>query len=541
MLRALLLGAELNAEIDKALHSLQPQASGEPKKIGPALAMPRVSLDWPSRPTSCMRRGGDYRLSHAIAVTMLDHVIRLRLIRKGSNSARRLAAAGLLLLAAIGLRAFPLAQTSRPVVYVMPVHGMIDLGLAPFLTRTLREARDAGASAVVLDINTFGGRVDAAVAMRDALLNAPVPTIAFVNPRAISAGALIALATETIVIAGGGTIGAATPVVSGGGQPQVADEKSVSYVRKEFAATAERRGRPSAFAEAMVDADVRIAGVVESGKLLTLTSSEAVTHKVAEFSADTLEEALVAAGLDNADIRRTSQTWAESFVRFLTNPVVSSLLLTLGMLGLLVEIRTPGFALPGAVGIVSLALFFWGHWIVQLAGWEELLLVAAGLLLLGLELFVIPGFGVAGIAGIVALTAGLGLALVGAGATTSVIIAAFGRLAIAMLLALAGGLALLRLLPRLPVGRRLVLETEMGADQGYTSTPVTDRLQLGRIGTALSPLRPAGVADIGGLRVDVVSDGGFVDAGASIEVTRVEGNRVVVRQRSGHSEGSGTT
>ena len=421
---------------------------------------------------------------------------------------------------------------ARPVVYVIPVDGMIDLGLAPFLRRTLREAQQAGAAAVVLDINTFGGRVDAAVAMRDTLVNAPLRTIAFINPRAISAGALIALATETIVMADGGTIGAATPVVSGGNQPQVADEKSVSYVRKEFGATAERRGRPPQFAEAMVDADMQIADVVDKGKLLTLTTSEALTHEVADFTADTLSDALAVTGLRDADVRRASQTWAESFVRFLTHPIVSSLLMTIGMLGLLVEIRTPGFALPGVVGLGSLALFFWGHWIVQLAGWEELLLVVTGVILLGLEIFVIPGFGVAGVGGIIALAAGLGMTLVGAGATSSVIIGAFGRVAISILLALAGALALLRMLPRLPFGRRLVLDAEMGAERGYTSPPESDRLQLGRTGTALSPLRPAGVAEIEGSRVDVVSDGGFIEAGAAIEVTRVDGNRVVVRERS---------
>jgi membrane-bound serine protease (ClpP class) len=447
--------------------------------------------------------------------------------------ARQLIAVSLLLLAAAGLSERGAAQGARPMVYVVPVDGVIDLGLAPFLTRVLREAQAAGAAAVLLDINTFGGRVDAAVAMRDALVNAPVRTIAFINPRAISAGALIALATETIVMADGGTIGAATPVVgSGGGQPQVADEKSVSYVRKEFGATAERRGRPPQFAEAMVDADVQIAGVVDKGKLLTLTTSEALTHKIANFSADTLEEALVVTGLPGAEVRRASQTWAETLVRFLTNPVVSSLLMTVGLLGLLVEIRTPGFALPGALGLLSLGLFFWGHWIVQLAGWEELMLVGAGVILLGLEVFVLPGFGVAGIAGIIALAAGLGMTLVGAGATASVILGAFGRVAISILLALAGGLLLLRLLPQLPFGRRLVLDAEIGADQGYTSPPASDRLHLGRAGVALSPLRPAGVAEIDGSRVDVVSEGGFVGAGAAIEVTRVDGNRVVVRERS---------
>jgi membrane-bound serine protease (ClpP class) len=453
----------------------------------------------------------------------------------------RVVAASLLLLAMAGAWGRSTAQPSRLVVYVMPIEGMIDLGLAPFLTRTLREAQEAGAAAVVLDINTFGGRVDAAVAMRDALVNAPIRTIAFVNPRAISAGALIALATETIVMTRGGTIGAAAPVVGGSGPPQAASEKTVSYVRKEFGATAERRGRPSQFAEAMVDADVEIANVVAKGKLLTLTASEALTHKVADFSAATLPEALAEAGLPNAEIRPASQTWAETFVRFLTNPLVSSLLMTMGILGLMVEIRTPGFGLPGAGGLVSLGLFFWGHWIVQLAGWEELLLVGAGVILLGFELFVIPGFGIAGVAGIVALIAGLGMTLVGAGATAAVIVAAFGRVAISMLIAIGAGLALLRVLPRLPFGRRLVLDTEMGAAQGYMSPPDSDRLQLGRTGTTLSPLRPAGVADIDGVRVDVVSDGGFIAAGTAIEVTRVEGNRIVVCERPANSERSTTS
>jgi membrane-bound serine protease (ClpP class) len=422
-------------------------------------------------------------------------------------------------------------------VYVISIEGMIDLGLAPFLSRTIREAQETGAAAVLLDINTFGGRVDAAVAMRDTLLNAPVRTIAFVNQRAISAGALIALACDTLIMTQGGTIGAATPVVGGGsGETQPADEKSVSYVRKEFRATAEVRKRPPEFAEAMVDADVEIAGVVAKGKLLTLTASEALEHKVAELTAPTVDAALEAAGIPSAELRHARQTWAETLVRFLTHPVLSSLLMTVGLLGLLVEIRTPGFAVPGTVGLISLGLFFWGHWIVQLAGWEELLLISVGVLLLVLEVFVIPGVTVAGVGGIIALVAGLGMTLVGAGATVSVIMSALARVAISILLAMAGAYALLRMLPRLPFGRRLVLEAGMAADRGYVSAAESDRLWVGRAGTALSPLRPAGIAEIDGSRLDVVSDGDFIDAGSAIEVTRVDGNRIVVRRSAPRQE-----
>ena len=429
------------------------------------------------------------------------------------------------------------AQSPPAVVYAIPIEGVIDLGLAPFLARTLREAEEAGAAAVVLDINTFGGRVDAAVAMRDALLNSPVRTIAFVNQRAISAGALIALACNTAIMTTGGTIGAAAPVVGGGsGETQPADEKSVSYVRSEFRATAETRNRPAAIAEAMVDADVEIAGVIEKGKLLTLTTSQALEHKVADLSADTLAAALAAAGIPDADVRIAQQTWAETLVRFLTHPVVSSLLMTVGLLGLIVEIRTPGFAVPGTVGLLSLGLFFWGHWIVQLAGWEESLLVSLGVVLVAIEVFVLPGFTVAGLAGIVALVGGLGMTLVGAGATSNAIIVALGRVALSILVAMAAAFALLRVLPRLPFGRRLVLETGMQTDLGYVSAPESDRQWLGRTGTALSPLRPAGIAEIDGARVDVVSDGGFIEAGTSILVTRVDGNRIVVRASAPHLE-----
>ena len=264
-----------------------------------------------------------------------------------------------------------------PVVYVAPIEGMIDLGLAPFVERVLREATEAGAAAVILEINTFGGRVDAAVAIRDALLNSRVTTVAFVNKRAISAGALIALATEKIVMGDGGTIGAATPVQMGqpGAPAQPVEEKTVSYVRKEFRGTAEARKRPPLIAEAMVDADVEIPDLIEKGKLLTLTTDEALKHKIAEFRADTMAEVLNQLGLAGAEVRRASPNWAENFVRFLTHPVVSSLLMTIGILGIILEIRSPGFGVPGILGIGSLALFFWGHWLVQLAGWEEILLV----------------------------------------------------------------------------------------------------------------------------------------------------------------------
>jgi membrane-bound serine protease (ClpP class) len=359
------------------------------------------------------------------------------------------------------------------------------------------------------------------------------------NKRAISAGALISLAAGKLIMADGGTIGAATPVQVGapGAAAQPVDEKTVSYMRKEFRATAESRKRPPLIAEAMVDADVAIPKLIEKGKLLTLTTDEALEHKLADSRADTLEAALEQSGLGGAEIRRATPNWAENLVRFLTHPILSSLLITIGMLGIIIEIRTPGFGVPGALGITSLGLFFWGHWLVQLAGWEELLLLAAGALLIGIEVFVIPGFGLVGALGIVTLLGGIVLSLVGAQDSYEVVLTAAMQVVFALVAAIIASLVLMRFLPRTALGRRLVLDTGLSARQGYASAPETDSHWLGKTGRASTPLHPAGIAAIDGERVDVVSTGEPIDAGEVLRVVRVDGNRVVVRSlKHSHQE-----
>jgi membrane-bound serine protease (ClpP class) len=439
--------------------------------------------------------------------------------------------AGVALLIGGRVRAATAAQEARPVVYVAPIEGMIDLGVAPFTQRVLAEAGRERAAAVIFEINTFGGRVDAAVVVRDALLAAEVPTVAFINRRAISAGALISLAAGKIAMADGGTIGAATPVQAGapGAPAAPVEEKTVSYVRKEFRATAESRKRPLEIAEAMVDADVAIDGLIEAGKLLTLTTDEALAQGVADFRAANIDAVLAELDLAGAEIRRAEVNWAEQVVRLLTNPVVSSLLLSVGLLGILVEIRTPGVGVPGIAGLTSLALFLGGHWIVRLAGWEELLLVTLGVILLLVEVFVIPGFGVAGVAGIAALLGGLTLTMVGEGASAQAITGAVGRVSVSLVVALVFGLLLMRVMTRTPFARKLVLETDMDATEGWESTPEREHRLVGARGHTHTALRPSGIADIGGERVDVVSEGEMIDPGTPIVVTRVDGNRVVVR------------
>jgi membrane-bound serine protease (ClpP class) len=207
------------------------------------------------------------------------------------------------------------------------------------------------------------------------------------------------------------------------------------------------------------------------------------------------------------------------------------------MLGILIEIRSPGFGVPGALGLGSLALVLGGHWIVELVGWEQLLLVGLGAALLAVEVFVLPGFGIAGLLGIAAVMAAVVTGLVGRGATMGAFAGAAGRVALAIAAALAIAMVIWRYLPKTPLGRRLMLETGLAPGGGDAPSEL-EKQWLGRSGVTISPLRPAGFAEIDGERIDVVSTGEMIESGAAVVVSRVEGNRVVVRRQRNPAEGA---
>ena len=277
-------------------------------------------------------------------------------------------------------------------IFRIPISGMIDLGLAPFVERVAAEAAEAENGVLLLDIDTFGGRVDAAVLIRDALFEAEVPTIAHINPRAISAGALISLACNIIAISPGGTIGAATPITGGGTEPpEAVGEKFMSYMRTEFRATAERRGRDGNVAEAMVDSDTYVRGISQKGKLLTLTNETALKTGIADYEVESLDALLAELEIADSEVRDRELNWAEKIARVVTGTALTSMLLSFGMLGILMELYSPGWGIPGTIGVVCLTVFFLGHYVVNLAGHEEILLFFLGVVLLGIEVFVIPG------------------------------------------------------------------------------------------------------------------------------------------------------
>ncbi len=439
-------------------------------------------------------------------------------------------------------------------VYIVQINNEIDLGLAAYLNRVLSEADEAGVAAVILEINTPGGRLDAALEMRNAILDADVRTIAFVNREAFSAGALIAIAASDIYMTPGAVLGAATPVTGTG---ETAEEKIISAVRSVFKSTAELRGRDPRVAEAMVDPEIAIEGLIESGKLLTLTTIEAEEWGYTDGIVANRAELLEATGLSTAEIEETNIRLAERLVRVLTNPAIASLLISIGTLLILIDVFTAGFGIVGAVGAGMIATFFWGHFLAGLAGWEGVALVVVGLALLAAEALVVPGFGVAGILGIAAILGGMFISLIGDEIVTDRDLTRAGlTVGAAFLVILVGGAIALWLLPKAPRLRGLVLQAQVGlpdaipkvrqrrrwwsSDQPPTLSPSTpsflesipestDGSLLGARGTALSDLRPGGFARINDERIDVVTRGDFIPIGSNVEVIADEGYRRVVR------------
>jgi membrane-bound serine protease (ClpP class) len=416
---------------------------------------------------------------------------------------------------------------SQKKVFLGVIEGEIDLGLAPYIKRIISEAEQEKADAVIFKINTFGGRVDAATQIKDAILESKLQTIAFINNRAISAGALIALSCKNIVMVPGSNIGAATVVDQTG---QKVGEKYQSYMRSEMRSTAERNGRRTDIAEGMVDERVVVEGLDDSTRLITLTSSEALKYKIADYIESDLNTALARFDLAGAEIVTQKTNWAEDVVRFINNPIISSLLIMIGLLGLFAEIKTPGWGLPGTAGVIALALFFGSSYILELASLLEIILFVSGLILLAMEIFVIPGFGFAGIGGIVLIIVSLFLALISneiyfdSDSISAAIVQLSGVLVGTIILIA----FLLKFLPKSTTFSKLILSEEETAEKGFVSYP-SDKELLGAEGVALTTLRPAGTAEINDARVDVVADWDYIEKGSRIKVLRVEGVKVVVK------------
>ncbi len=436
------------------------------------------------------------------------------------------------------LLSFSFAET---IVYRVPIQNTIDLGLPPYIQRSIKAAEENNAQAVIFDIDTFGGRVDAATQIKDAILDAKILTVAFINRRAISAGALISLSCAKIYISGGGTIGAATAVDM---QGQKASEKVISYMREEMASTAEIRGRNVDIAKGMVDEELSFTHIIvdgdsvevtdlegrKEGKLITLTTETATKYKIADGKVETLDDVLAALELSHATIRSSKENWSENFVRFLTNPVVASLLTTFGFLGILFELQSPSWGIPGTFGAVCLILSLGASYFAKLATMSDLLIVFVGVVLLFIEIMLIPGFGIAGISGIVIILWGLyALLLPDVPVGQEVQSMAITGLTIGIVGGIIGVILLFRLMTKTKFWKKLSSPAVQSIAEGYNSSIGLEKL-VGTKGVTETDLRPSGWIHCGEKRIFVVTEGSYIDKDAKVKILSVDGNRVVVRE-----------
>ena len=449
-------------------------------------------------------------------------------------------------------------------VYHIPIEGTIDLGLPPYIERSIKEAETNNAVSIIFTINTFGGRVDAATQIKDAILNSKVPTVAFINKRAISAGALISLSCEKIYMTGGATIGATTAVDMSG---KKASEKVISYMREEMASTAEKRGRNKHIARGMVDEELEFPSKVKNeyiksdnevdtvktiiyylimendtiyvddiegrkqGNLITLTTEQALKYKIADRSADTFDSVLDSLGFSNANVQTTSENWSENFVRFLTNPVVASLLTTFGFLGILFELQSPGWGIPGSVGLICLILSLSASYIAELATMNDFLIILIGILCIILEALVFPGFGIPGIAGIIFILWGLYLLLLpDVPVGEEVLSQASNGLFIGIIGGLIGLVLLFRAMTKTKFWKDLTSPGGQNKEDGYVASFGWEKL-VGEIALTETDLHPSGWIVVNNERIFAVSEGNFIDKNVKVIILSVDGNRVVVRKK----------
>jgi len=462
-------------------------------------------------------------------------------------------------------------------VYVIPIKGDINRSMMVFVRRSIDTAVQNGAKLIIFDINTFGGRVDSALQITTLIGSVEkAPTTAYITtgPEGLgvswSAGALISFACSSIYMAPGTSIGAAAPVTIGAEGAEMASEKVVSAIRAQMASLAEKNGYNPSIAQAMVDADIEIWEVfvdgelfvvssteVEGlksqaekegktfeqgniisprGKLLTLTAHQAERYGVSSGTVEDIESLLKQEGLLSLKVIELEQTPADRAVFFLTSSTITGLLIIIGLVALFMELTSPGFGIPGTVAIICFAVVFASYALLGTVKSLELILFLVGLVLLILEIFIIPGFGVAGILGITLIVSSLVLSMQG------FVIPQFEwqkQVFRKNLLVVLGSLVtslitfsvLASFLPQIKPFSRLALTLEQKPEQGYAvQESKTAAGLLGKRGKAVTVLRPSGKAEIEGEVYVVESDGEYVEAGREVQIIEVSGNRIVVQK-----------
>lgn len=461
-------------------------------------------------------------------------------------------------------------EVKKPTIVVIPVSGTVDPAMAAFINRSLKTSMQYPERKVILEIDTYGGQVDAAFQIVDSLLNYSDTIISYVKTKAISAGALIALAGKKLVMKHGTTIGDVAPLTYSDKGPEMLGEKFQSPIRAKFRILAQRNGYPEKLTEAMVTKEIivyevkfndttlyldsielselkqseksRIISkktVVSKDELLTMNDVEAKNFGFSSMSVSNFDEMISELGYQGASIIRMETSWSERLAGLIGT--IAPILMMIGFAALYIELRTPGFGAPGIIGIICLAAVFFGQYMVGLADYTELLLLAIGVVLLAIELFVTPGFGIIGIAGILVMITGMILSLQDFVIPKPEFPWQAKKLIDNLLTVLSsflGSILLIILffryvLPKLGtvIQGPYLQETLSNA---RVDSEMDNFLEVGQTGIAYSDLHPAGRAIFNGEIKDVVSEGDFIEKDTEVRVVEINGNRTVVSRKESH-------
>lgn len=423
----------------------------------------------------------------------------------------------------------------KKVVYQLNIQDEITPGLARKVNRAITIAEQKHADLLLINMNTYGGLLDAADSIRTRILNCKIPSIVFVDHNAASAGALIAIACNKIYMRKGGSIGAATVVNE---RAEALPDKYQSYMRSIMRSTAETRNRDPRIAEAMVDPRIYIAGINDSGKVLTMTSSEALKNNYCNGITESIAEVLQKENLENYSLEVYQPTWIENLIGFLINPAVSGVLILVMLGGLYFEMQHPGIGFPLFGALLAAALYFAPLYLEGLAANWEILITIAGFLLILAEIFVIPGFGITGISGIILLITGLTMSMLNNdgfnfyGISTDKISASLAIVMSAMVGALVLFIVMGKSLTKTPAFKKMVLHTAMKSGEGYSSMEQGQSGLVGLIGKTISTLRPSGKIEIDGKVYNASAESGLIDVNIEVIVVSQQMSNLMVRINS---------
>jgi len=439
--------------------------------------------------------------------------------------------------------------TDKILVYTYAIKDIIAAPTWRITQEAFEEAYDLEADVIILHLNTYGGEVSAADSIRTKLLNSRVPVHVFIDDNAASAGALIAIACDSIYMKPGGKIGAATVVNQTGEQ---VPDKYQSYMRATMRATAEAHGkdtiitgsdttyvwhRDPAIAEAMVDPRLYVEGVSDTGQVLTFTTSEAIEHGFSEGSAESLEEVIGKLGIKEYELKSYTPSGLDKIIGFLINPMVSGVLIMIIIGGIYFELQSPGIGFALAASIIAALLYFAPLYLEGMAENWELIVFIVGVILVMVEIFAIPGFGVAGVAGIIAMITGLTLSLVDnvvfedpefTGEGLGILMKSLSLVLVAVLFGLILSLWTTRKLLTTTAFGNLSLKSEQLKEEGYIGVETEQESLVGETGVAHTVLRPSGRVKINEKIYDAKSEYGFIEKGETVKIIRYETGQVYV-------------